>query len=160
MKDETLKLTVEKALEAYKNGTPEHKQLLIDLYGKHHFLINIQDRVFDYPSACAEIGLDPLEVDDFDFLPEIDRNKAYVRHQLTIQTRALNEGWEPDFKKNDYKYYNYFYWDTSKNGFSSLVSDHSFSASVGSDLMFKNNALAEYARKAFEKQYIAYHFNK
>ena len=156
--EKELKLTLEKAQDTYKNGTPEHKKLLIDLYGKENFLLDITERVFDYASACEELGLTPLTINHFTFLPEEDQNRAFVRHQLTIQTRALRGDWTPNFKDSTYKYYNYFYWDTAKNGFSSYVYYYYLVSSVGSDLLFPNEKLADYARNTFEKQYIAYHF--
>lgn len=159
MKTEThLKLTLERALEAFKNGTKDQKQWLIDMYGKEHFLIDIKDRVIDYQSACVELNISPLTRNHFNFLPEEDQERAWNRHQLTIVTRALRGDWKPNFKDGSYNYYNYFYWNSSENGFSSRVYSFYCSTFVGSDLMFPNKELADHARKICEKQYIAYHF--
>lgn len=153
-----LKLSLEKALEAYSKGDNARKQFLIDMYGKEHFLTDIKDRVTDYASACKELNILQLTIDHFACLGS-DAKRYFNRHQLTIITRALNEGWEPDFSNlSEYKYYNYPYQD--KNGFSSFVYCDYYDASVSSDLMFKSNELAAYAWKIAKTQYIAYHFNK
>lgn len=152
-----LKLKLEKAQSAYKNGSSEQKKLLIDLYGKENFLFNIQERVTDYESACEVTGRTPLKLSDFDIFAKKDRKRYWNRHQLTVITEALNEGWEPDFDKSDYKYYNYFYKEKSV-GFSSYVGSGCYVAFVGSDLVFKNNDLADYARTQFKENYINYHF--
>lgn len=155
-----LELELEKAQEAYKSGTKDQQKLLIGLYGEEHFLTDIRERVKDYPSACKVLNISPLTLNHFNFLPEEDQERAWNRHQLTIVTRALRGDWKPDFKDGNYKYYNYFYWDTSISGFSSLVSDTFFlSASVGSDLLFPTRELADHARVIMEKTYIAYHLN-
>lgn len=153
-----LKLSLEKAVEAYTNGDKARKQFLIDLYGKEHFLTDIKDRVIDYPSACKELNIQQLTVDHFAFMGR-DAKRYFNRHQLTIIIRALNEGWEPDFTDTQYKYYNYLYWDTSINGFSSSVYVYYFTE-VGSDLMLKSRELAEHAYKIAKTQYLAYHYNK
>lgn len=151
-----LKLEITKAQEAYKNGSEEQKKLLINLYGKENFLLDIKERVTDYESACEVTGRTPLKLSDFDIFAKKDRKRYWNRHQLTVITEALNEGWEPDFDKSDYKYYNYFYKDNGS--FSSSVDVYFSTASVGSDLVFKNNDLADYARTKFTKTYINYHF--
>lgn len=158
----TLKLEVEKAREAYNKGSKDQKQFLIDMYGKEHFLLETTDRVTDYLSACEELNIKPLSLAHFSFLPEEDQERAWNRHQLSIGTRALcGVDYKPDFtKSNEYKYYNYIYWDTDKSGFSSGCGVDFFTAIVGSDLVFPNEKLAKYAYSIFEKQYIAYHFNQ
>lgn len=152
-----LKLSLEKALEAYTKGDKARKQFLIDLYGKEYFLTDIKDRVIDYPSACKELNIQQLTVDHFAFMGN-DAKRYFNRHQLTIIIRALNEGWEPDFTDSTYKWYNYPY--QQSNGFSSCVLCITYVTSVGSDLMLKSKELTEYAWKIAKTQYIAYHFNK
>lgn len=158
MKDQILELTLEKALEAYKKGTKQQKQWLVDMYGAEHFLTDIKDRVKDYKTACEVLNIEPLIRENFNFLPEEDQERAWNRHQLTIGTRALRRDWKPNFKDGSYNYYNYFYWNNSENGFSSSVNSYFSHALVGSDLMFPTRELADHARVIFEKQYIAYHF--
>lgn len=152
-----LKLELTKAQEAYKKGDADVKKLLIDLYGKEHFLTDIKDRVIDYESACREIGIEPLTEKDFGILPKEDRKRYYNRHQLTIVVRALVGDWKPDWdNSNEYKYYMYFY--KEKSGFASHTDCYCDLSFVGSDLLFPNSDLANYAGKIMRQQYIDYLF--
>lgn len=152
-----LKLTLEKAQEAYAAGNADRKKLLIDLYGKEHFLTNVKDRVTDYESACLEIGIKPLTEEDFGILPKEDRKRYFNRHILTIAIRALVGDWKPDWSNsNEYKYYNYFYVDNGT--FSSGVSLYFTYAYVGSDFVFPSKDLAEHVRTTFKQNYIDYLF--
>lgn len=153
-----LKLELSKAQEAYKTGDADRKKLLIDLYGKEHFLTNIKDRIVDYESACAELGIKPLTEEDFGILPKEDRKKYFNRHILTIGIRALNEGWKPDFHNHsEYKWYNYPYTD-GKNGFSFDCISIYYACCAGSDLYLKSQDLALHAQKTFKQQYLDYSF--
>lgn len=150
-----LKLDLTKAQEAYKNGDQSIKDFLINAYGKENFLLDIKDRVTDYESACAELGIKPLTESDFGILPKEDRFRAFNRHILTIGIRALNEGWKPNFHdSNEYKYYTYIY--SSNGGFSFVVSCGICIGAVGSDLYLKNRELAQHAQTIFKQQYLDY----
>ena len=82
---------------------------------------------------------------------------AYMK--LKIITKALNEGWEPDWNNwSEWKYYPYF--KMSDNGaapgvgFSYFDFGHDLDVSfVGSRLCFKSRELAEYAGKTFASLY-------
>lgn len=157
MKKVFLELEEEKAIEAYKNGSEDVKQFLIDCYGKEHFLTDIKDRVTDYESACKELGIKPLTEADFSILPNKDQKRYFNRHQITIVVRALNEGWEPDFQDHsEYKYYNCPYTDGNV-GFSFCCRYISV-AVAGSDLYYKSRELAEYGQKIMKQQYLDYSF--
>ncbi len=125
---------------------------------KEHLLTDVKDRVVDYESACKEINFKPLSIEDFEILPEEDRNRYYARHQLTVGIRALVGDYKPDLdNSSEYKYYNYVY--REDDGFASGVglSDY-FSSHLGSDLYFPNSEVAKYAYKIFKQQYIDYSF--
>ena len=82
---------------------------------------------------------------------------AYMK--LKIITKALNEGWEPDWNNwSEWKYYPYF--KMSDNGaapgvgFSYYFYDFDLGYStVGSRLCFKSRELAEYAATQFKDIY-------
>lgn len=157
MKEEKeLKVYLERALEAYQNGTTEQKEMLITLWGKKTFTKDIKDRVKDYKSACDELGIKPLTIHSFTFLEEEDQAPAFARHQISIVAKALREEWKPDFKDGKSKYYVYKYWDSLKNGFSSAVTYCDDFCSVGSDLLFPTYELAEYALSILDEQYSTY----
>ena len=107
---------------------------------------------------------------------------AYLK--LRIITAALNEGWTPQFAKDEYRYYPWFWLYTKEEiakmnkeerkkcvlfggaashgaaaGFAAANSysapSHT-SAAVGSRLCFKSSALAKYAGEQFAEIYFAF----
>lgn len=115
------------------------------------------ERIKSFEEACLQLGLDPTQLPVVANLPEKDQNAIIAFYKLTIITRALNEGWEPNWKNwDEYKYYNYFFvrWGS---GF--VCSDTDFTltyAGIGSRLCFKSQELAEYALSQFKELYLQY----
>ena len=60
-------------------------------FGKEFFK-TIQYRVKTYEDACFELGIDPEEIND-----QV-RVSVIAYYKLTIIAKALNEGWNPDYK--------------------------------------------------------------
>lgn len=120
---------------------------------------NVMDRVKTFTDACNELGEDhPFIVDYRATLrarlsPDI---VAYLR--LRIIVAALNEGWEPTFKKEELRYYPWFK-IIHTNPYVGLVICHanydsSYSNSnTGARLAFKNKELALYAGTQFVNEY-------
>ena len=109
----------------------------------------ITERIKTFEDACAYLGLNPIEV----LPPETIYNAKYLIAcaKLAIITKALNEGWEPDWNNpNEYKYYPWFDMRSSGGGFSfgGDVSARTWS-NVGSRLCFKSRDLAKYAGEQF-----------
>lgn len=152
-----LKLTLDKAQEAYKSGNTEIKKLLTDLYGEEHFLSDIKDRVNSYESSCKITRRSVLDIDDFDIYGE-EAKRMFARHKITTGIKAINEGWYPDFDNtNQPKYYIWMY--GKKNGFSSVVGGSYFIyAGVGSDMHIETNDKAKVIEKVFRQEYIDYLF--
>lgn len=158
METQYLKLETKKAQEAYKKGNAKQKKLLIDLYGEEAFLLDVKDRVLDYKSACKELGLTPLTLEHFDFLPEEDQERTFARHQVVIGVRALVGDWRPDFRNGTWKYYTYGVEDS--NGLRLDGDDCSYYSFTGSDLLFPNAELRDHAQNIFKSQYLKFLFNR
>lgn len=115
-----IKISEENALNAYKNASPEGKELLEHLLGKELFKPkDIRDRVKTFEDACNELGQDhPLVVQ------YLQTSSAYRGDALSedliaylkvrIITAALNEGWTPQFTTDEYRYYPWFVLYTQK----------------------------------------------
>ena len=115
-----IKISEENALNAYKNASPEGKELLEHLLGKELFKPkDIRDRVKTFEDACNELGQDhPLVVQ------YLQTSSAYRGDALSedliaylkvrIITAALNEGWTPQFTTDEYRYYPWFCLYTQK----------------------------------------------
>lgn len=122
----------------------------------------ITDKIKSFEDACKHLGLNPNDLPVVDMLPEKDRKSIIAYYKLTIITRALNEGWEPDFSNwNEYKYYNWFYVEENKDqrssGFRSYAADCTITCTgIGSRLCFKNRELAKYATEQFKELYREY----
>lgn len=181
-----IKISEKNALNAYKNASPEGKELLEHLLGKDLFKPkNIMERIKTFDDALQELNTKALSGDETaaillaDYESNADNIKnpqilAYMR--LAIIAYALNEGWEPKFTTDEYRYYPWFCLYTQKEidemdeedkgrvlGRSSVnASAHagvacssSVSASAGpytrggGRLCFKTRDLAEYAGKQF-----------
>ena len=145
----------------------------------------VTERIKTFKDACNELDRRAEEGDDTaatllaDYESNTDNIKttqilAYMK--LTIIAYALNEGWEPKFTTDEYRYYPWFVLYTQKeidemkeenkrrvlgrsgssaNAFSGVAyslthyaSTYSYT-SVGGRLCFKTEELAEYAGKQF-----------
>lgn len=144
----------------------------------------VTERIKTFEDACQELGEDHLFVrifrDIFNKSEVAGANPngdvvAYLK--LRIITAALNEGWEPQFTEEEWRYYPWFYLWTDeeladkseewkqehclrptgdyKGEWAGLAFANSYitpstsHASVGSRLCFKTDTLAEYAGKQF-----------
>lgn len=189
-KNKKLEISAENALNAYNNTDANGRELLEHLFGKELFEPkNIMERVKTYEDACTVLDLSPiLALDDlcicsqhqdghFSFRGGLDVTaKAYLK--LCIIAAALNEGWQPKFTEDEYRWYPYFYLYT-KEQYDRLDEDekkdcrvvgrastyayvhggvvyarasYAWSDSVaygGSRLAFKSEELAEYCGKQF-----------
>ena len=180
----TENITISRAslLKAYREAEPAQKELLKKLFGSDTFTIsfNVMDRVKTFRDAVVELGNDDPLVQQYNqFYTELgDRmDQAIVAYRkLRIITAALNEGWEPQFTKAEYRYYPLFavlskeeYYalnddekqqcvgrsNNSASAYGGLVYADTFHISVASytndgvRLAFKTRELAEYAGKQF-----------
>lgn len=178
-------------LDAYKNGNADNKKMLENLFGKEMFRPkNIMERIKTFDDAFKELGENhPLVKeyhkrhlfleDDSDISSDL---VAYLK--LRIITAALNEGWTPQFAKDEYRYYPWFWLYTKEEiakmnkeerkkcvrfggaaltgasaGFAyafAYAAPSSSAAPVGSRLCFKSSALAKYAGEQFAEIYFAF----
>ena len=185
MENKELKINAEKALKAYKSADSNGRLILEQLFGEELFNPkNIMDRVKTFEDAMNELGSehklvtlyesfmkDIPEKDDFD-------NDVASYLKLRIVVAALNEGWEPQFTEDEYRWYPYFYLYTKeeynrlnedKKKKCRVVGRSNYSAGVyggvvyayancawsssyldyGCRLAFKTEELAEYCGKQF-----------
>lgn len=181
-----IKISEENALNAYKNASPEGKELLEHLLGKDLFKPkDIMERIKTFDDALQELNTKALSGDETaaillaDYESNADNIKnpqilAYMR--LAIIAYALNEGWEPKFTTDEYRYYPWFCLYTQKeidemdeedkgrvlgrsgssaNAGAGVAYSSTYDASTtsntsgGGRLCFKTRDLAEYAGKQF-----------
>lgn len=150
--------------------------------------IDVRERIKTFEDAYNELGIkhplvqayDCWENEGLNGQPDIE---AYLK--LRIIAAALNEGWEPKFTEDEYRYFPWFYLYTqdeidgmSEEGKARVVyrssvnananggvacadpgSDSTLThANIGSRLAFKTRELAEYAGKQFTEIYADFNF--
>lgn len=184
----TENITISKAslLKAYREAEPSQKEFMKQLFGADTFAINfnVMERVKTFQDAINELGNDHPLVRQFVCVCNIAFNNSGVKLdadiiaylKLRIIVAALNEGWEPQFTEDEYRYYPYFYFYTkeeyeqlsdedkgrcvgrssfSANASGGLVYAYSHNGSAhsytiyGVRLAFRTSELAEYAGKQF-----------
>lgn len=179
--EERIDISKRDLLAAYDDANSDGKALLEKLYGKAIFAKAITERVKTFEDALEVLGEVHCFVSEYNTLvnsglihslsPDL---VAYLK--LRIITAALNEGWEPQFTVDEYRYFPWFDFYTQKeidemdeedksrvvgrasnssNAYggvayasSDYASSHS-SSGRGSRLAFKTRELAIYAGKQF-----------
>lgn len=176
-----------KLMEAYKAANDEQKQFLVNLYGKDVFKpADVRERIKTFEDACEALGNHAF-VNQYRRIieeqnPPMDETAkdliAYLK--LRIICAALNEGWEPTFANEEYRWYPWFVVYTKEeldrmseekrrrvvgrsnsyaNASGGLVyasANNASSSSItynGSRLAFKSEELADYAGKQFIEIY-------
>ena len=177
-----MEIDVKNIKAAYRTATESERTLLFTLFPDLHLGEEEKDnrpvteRIKTFEDACNELGNDhPMVLayrDTNDNMPDIT---AYMK--LRIITAALNEGWEPQFTRDEWRWYPWFYLWTDEElsnksdewkqehalkdfgnfqgewaGFAYADSDNapsSASASIGSRLCYKSEALADYSGRQF-----------
>lgn len=179
--EEIIDISKRDLLAAYDDADSDGKALLEKLYGKAIFAKDITERVKTFEDALEVLGEVHCFVSEYNTLvnsglihslsPDL---VAYLK--LRIITAALNEGWEPQFTVDEYRYFPWFDFYTQKEidemdeedrsrvvgranfnsfafggvacAYSYNASSYSYSGS-GSRLVFKTRELAIYAGKQF-----------
>lgn len=151
-------------------------------------ILPVTDRVKTFNDAVEELGEEHEAVKAYRAVEWYLRNqmsdiKAYL--QLRIITAALNEGWEPQFVRGEYRWYGWYdliskedyealsdeekgrcvgrsYYNAYAGGglvysYANYASSYSFT-NFSSRLAFKSEKLAEYAAKQFIEIYADFCF--
>ena len=105
-----MEIDVKNIKAAYRTATESERTLLFTLFPDLHLGEEEKDnrpvteRIKTFEDACAELGdSNPMVLayrDTNDNMPDIT---AYMK--LRIITAALNEGWKPQFTKNERRWY-------------------------------------------------------
>lgn len=145
---QTLEVTKINAVNAYNQADAAGKILLENLFGKEAVAQKITDRVKSFGDACAAIGITVIA------LAGTADEIAYKK--LKIIAKALNEGWEPNWKDtNEVKYFPWFEHSASGLVYDYVVDYHT-RCFASSRLCYKSRELAEYAAKQFLPIYTDY----
>lgn len=124
--------------------------------------MKITEKIKSFEAACEVLGIEPASVVPV-FGVNVDekiQKSAIAFVKLAIITKALNEGWEPDFSDYDqYKYFPWFRKDSAGLACAFTYCTVTFTAAhIGSRLGFKTNELCDYAKEQFKELYVEYLF--
>ncbi len=181
-----IEITVESAQNAYRNASADGKELLEHLLGKEIFIPkDVKERIKTFDDARNELNRMAEGGDETAaiILADYESNACNIKNpqtlahmKLAIIAYVLNEGWEPKFATDEYRYYPWFSlytqneideMDEEKKGrvlgrsssnanayagvafsYTCLASTSSYTY-CGGRLCFKTRELAEYAGKQF-----------
>lgn len=169
-----LRLSKNDAIEAYKNGSTETREVLKKLFPNIRFSVAITDRIENWSDVMEALNIrqsniDKLfkAVDSFTALSNRDKRciKAFVK--ILCIVRTLNEGWE--LSERDYgleKYIHYIKKDSISNDapiqsrdlYVGHLYDNSFWTSIP-QLAFKTDELAVHAVTHFPDIWREYYNN-
>lgn len=112
-------------------------------------------KITSYEDACKVLNIQPINEEVFNAFPKEDQRSMLAYHKLTVITRALNNGWKPNWDdQNEWKYYPLFRYVNA--GLSYAYSNNAATytiASIGSRLCFYASRLARYAGNQFTDLY-------
>lgn len=121
--------------------------------------MNTEKKIVSYEDACRVLNIQPINEEVFNAFPKEDQRSMLAYHKLTVITRALNNGWKPNWDdQNEWKYYPLFRYVNA--GLSYASTDNAAAttlASFGSRLCFPTSALAKYAAEHFADLYCDYY---
>lgn len=182
---DNIEIKKQNIINAYRNGNDEQKAFLVNLFGndiaEEAKPKNIMERVRTFEDACRTLGEEhpmvlayqntKIHITDYFGTDDVI---AYLK--LRIICAALNEGWEPKFTTDEYRWFTWFELftqqeldDMSEEQRSRVVARSASYASAnggvayasayhaasyaypgyGSRLAFKSKELAEYCGKQF-----------
>lgn len=120
--------------------------------------MNTEKKIASYEDACRVLNIQPINEEVFNIFPKEDQRSMLAYHKLTVITRALNNGWKPNWDdQNEWKYYPLFRYVIA--GLSCAYTFNAASgssAALGSRLCFPTSALAKYAAEHFADLYRDY----
>ena len=115
-------------------------------------------KIKSYEAACKALGLKPISDEVFNAFQKEDRKTMAAYHKLAVITRAINEGWQPDWSNRDERKYEPFMY-TNSAGLACATTYYAPSASgtsIGSRLCFRDYERATFAVETFGELYKDY----
>ena len=113
MKKELIQINIDALIKAYKESSNDCKNTLESLFGEEIFKSkDITERIKTFEDACNELGIEHPFVRSYNLWKNYggyNQPDADAYFKLRIICAALNEGWEPQFTEDEWRYYPWFY---------------------------------------------------
>jgi hypothetical protein len=176
-----MEIKKENIIAAYNTADENGKSLLRNLFPDADLNKDnrtVTERIKSYEDACRELGIKPIDTRVSNQVGDLildDNTIAYLKLRIIVAT--LNEGWKPEFTKDEWRYYPCFFlytkeelddmedsekkdrrmidtgdYQTEYAGFgftSSALTPSDSAARVSSRLCLKSSELAVYCGKQF-----------
>ena len=115
-------------------------------------------KIKSYEAACKALGLKPISDEVFNAFQKEDRKTTAAYHKLAVITRAINEGWQPDWSNSEErKYEPYMYTNSAGLAYAdAYYAPSDTDTSVGSRLCFRDYKRATFAVETFGELYKDY----
>lgn len=115
-------------------------------------------KIKSYEAACKALGVKPISDEVFNAFQKEDRRTMAAYHKLAVITRAINEGWQPDWSnRNERKYEPYMYTNSARLACAAASYSPSYTHTfVGSRLCFRDYERATFAVETFGELYKDY----
>lgn len=112
-------------------------------------------KITSYEDACKVLNIQPINEEVFNAFPKEDQRSMLAYHKLTVITRALNNGWKPNWDdQNEWKYYPLFRYVNAGLSYAGTDNAATYTdAIIGSRLCFYASRLARYAGNQFTDLY-------
>ena len=143
-----LVIDAQNAPEVYREAGKELKKVMEKTFGKDLLSKKVTDRIKSFEDACKELGFSQKI---FNESIENDSPDEIAYKKMKVITKALNEGWEPNWDDSDERKWRPWFFLNSP-GFRFYVSYYAGTDSDsagGSRLCFKSGELCSYAAKQF-----------
>ncbi len=189
-----MEIKKENIVNAYAKGDNSVKEMLRTMFPEIEFEPTqaaekrpVTERIKTFEDACRELGDKHPFVATYNFFYEgceewskdckLNKADEIAYHKLRIITAALNEGWQPKFTEDEWRWYPWFYlytedelaekddkwkqshtviatgdYHTEYAGFAyarSYAAPSDAGANVGSRLCYRSEALADYSGRQF-----------
>jgi hypothetical protein len=114
-------------------------------------------KIKSYEDACKALGLKPISDEVFNEFGE-DAKTMAAYHKLAVITRAINEGWQPDWKdRGQEKYEPYMYTNSAGLAYAyTIYAPSNTDTGIGSRLCFPDYDRAAFAVSTFGDLYEDY----
>lgn len=119
-------------------------------------------KIRTFNDACSILKISE-DIPDYSFLPELMSKRMVAMYKLIIITKALNEGWEPKYDKEE-NYVTYFptgFYNSDQEfpfkhefGMHDSFSIDTIDYQAGGLLMFKHHGLGNYSGVQFRDLYL------
>ena len=114
----TVQIIEDAVLKAHSEATTKGKYLLEKLFSGSVFKKDIKERVKSIDDACNVLGDNDKDVIDYRSMQALNlQDHVLGSQELIIITKALNEGWTPDWDNGQWDtWFNWFYGGSSSSG--------------------------------------------